>query len=259
MQDLRGSHAVVTGGSRGLGLGIVRALVASGMEVTVIARDAQRLAGIAGPDIRVRAGDAADPTLLQDVIASVQPRVLVLNAGAVPVMGSFVEQSWETFCTVWENDVKAGFYGMRVALDAPLPPGSRVLVASSGAATVGAPLSGSYAGAKRMLWFLAAYANGIAKDRGLDITFQAVAPLQMIDTQLTRHVAGEYARRAGVSIDAIFARYEKAPLSSSEFGEYVASLLNDPAYAHGVAYGIDSSGITQLEGGSCWKPRRSKS
>jgi NAD(P)-dependent dehydrogenase (short-subunit alcohol dehydrogenase family) len=62
--------------------------------------------------------------------------------------GSFFDQHSQT-------DVKAGLYWLQAALNLPLKPGSRVLVVSSGAAQNGSPLSGGYAGAKRMLWFMA--------------------------------------------------------------------------------------------------------
>src|SRR5262249_15381691 len=71
-------------------------------------------------------------------------------------------------------------YWMQAALNHPLAPGARVLVSSSGAAQQGSPLSGGYAGAKRMLWFMAKYANGIAEERGLGIRFQAIVPMQMV-------------------------------------------------------------------------------
>ena len=58
--------------------------------------------------------------------------------------------------------------------DLPLAPGARVLVGSSGAALQGSPLSGGYAGARRMLWLMARYANGVAEQKGLGIRFQAI-------------------------------------------------------------------------------------
>ncbi|MEP6877050.1 MAG: SDR family NAD(P)-dependent oxidoreductase, partial [Burkholderiales bacterium] len=46
MKTLEGQRALVTGGSRGLGLGIVEALVAQKARVTVVARDPERLADV---------------------------------------------------------------------------------------------------------------------------------------------------------------------------------------------------------------------
>ena len=41
-------------------------------------------------------------------------------------------------------------------------------------------MSGGYAGAKRMLWIMAKYANGVSAEKGLGIYFQAIVPLQII-------------------------------------------------------------------------------
>jgi NAD(P)-dependent dehydrogenase (short-subunit alcohol dehydrogenase family) len=44
--SLKDKNAVVTGGSRGLGLGLVEALVAHSARVTVVARDADALESV---------------------------------------------------------------------------------------------------------------------------------------------------------------------------------------------------------------------
>ena len=67
----------------------------------------------------------------------------VLVAGAVPVGLPLHEHTWETFSVHWHADVKIAFGWLKAALLAPLQPGSRVVVISSGAAVFGSPLSGS--------------------------------------------------------------------------------------------------------------------
>jgi NAD(P)-dependent dehydrogenase (short-subunit alcohol dehydrogenase family) len=250
MRNLQGERVVVTGGSRGLGLGIAEALVARGARVTVVARDRARLAEVARLGVTVRPGDATDAALMGAVVADVKPSVLILNAGATPLMAPLDEQTWEAFSAVWNVDVKAGLHGIQAALKVPLPHGSRVLIASSGAAIAGNPLSGGYAGAKRMLWIMAHYANGLANERGLGIHFQALVPLQMIgDTALGHQAASAFARRQGISIDAFLAAKYGKPLSSRQYGEHVVTLLTDPRYATGVAYGFKGdTGITALDG-----------
>jgi hypothetical protein len=47
--------------------------------------------------------------------------------------------------------------------DRALARGSRVLIASSGAAVGGSPMSGGYAGAKRMLWLMASCCSRAAR------------------------------------------------------------------------------------------------
>ena len=179
--SLKDKTIVVTGGSRGLGLGLVEALVDQGAKVTVVARDQAALAAVEQRlGVAVIPADITDEGAAQRILADVRPEVLVLNAGATPRMGRLDQLSWADFTAPWETDVKAGLYWMQAALNLPLAPGARVLVGSSGAAQQGSPLSGGYAGAKRMLWFMAKYANGVAEQKGLGIRFQAIVPLQMI-------------------------------------------------------------------------------
>ena len=93
MQELRGTRAVVTGGTRGLGLGIVESLTARGAEVTAVGRDAARASGARDAGATIRVGDAADPSLVNRTIAEVRPSILILNAGAIPVMAALDEQT----------------------------------------------------------------------------------------------------------------------------------------------------------------------
>jgi len=98
MQNLKNQRAIVTGGSSGLGLGVVESLVARGAKVMVVARDAQRLAEVENRLGVVGAvGDVADRALATALLQEFRPTVLVLNAGAKPAMGPLHEQSWEGF------------------------------------------------------------------------------------------------------------------------------------------------------------------
>jgi len=65
MQTLRGKVAIVTGGSRGIGLAIARALVAEGVNVAVTGKSAEHLA--AARPLLEGAGPAAVETLQADV------------------------------------------------------------------------------------------------------------------------------------------------------------------------------------------------
>jgi NAD(P)-dependent dehydrogenase (short-subunit alcohol dehydrogenase family) len=239
MQTLKDQRVVVTGGSRGIGLGIVEALVAQGAKVTVVARSPGPLAEVQRRlGVGIAAGDVTDPTVADRVIREVAPSVLVLNAGASPALGPIHEQSWEAFSRVWNTDVQAGLYWIQAALRLPLARGSRVLISSSGAAVNGSPLSGGYAGAKRMLWLMAGYANAASEALGLGIKFQALVPLQMIGaTELGRAGAEAYARRKGVPVETFLAGFG-APLSPRQIGEHVATLLTDARHETGVAFGV---------------------
>jgi NAD(P)-dependent dehydrogenase (short-subunit alcohol dehydrogenase family) len=248
--NLKDSKIVVTGGSRGLGLGLVEALAAHGARVTVVARDRDALAAVhAKLGVDVISADITDEREAYRILSETGPEVLVLNAGARPPMGRLDQLSWQDFSAPWETDVKAGLYWIQAALKTPLKPGSRVLVGSSGAAQNGSPLSGGYAGAKRMLWLMAKYANGVSMQNKLGIRFQAIVPQQIIGgTGVGDAGAAAYARAAGIDREAFLARFG-APMPPRDFGEKVVSVLEDEKYADGVVFGLKGdTGITMLEG-----------
>lgn len=230
MESMQGRRVLVVGGSRGLGLGVVQALVAEGAQVTVLGRDGERLSEVAAtlPVATIR-GDMVDGQVIEHALTSAAPELLILNGGATPHMAPLPAQTWESFGRNWEVDVKAAFLWIQAVLAGGMARGGRVVVSSSGAALHGSPLSGSYAGAKRMVWLLCDYANGVAADQGLDLTFQAVLPLQIIgDTALGRAAAEAYARRRGVTPAALLAGFGAA-LSPADYGRYLAAMFGDPA------------------------------
>jgi NAD(P)-dependent dehydrogenase (short-subunit alcohol dehydrogenase family) len=248
--SLKDLKVIVTGGSRGLGLGMVEALVAQGAKVTVVARDADALASVrAALGVATISADVTDQAAAKRIVADVRPDILALNAGLKPHMGRLDQISWEDFTASWESDVKAGLYWLQAALNLPLAPGSRVLLGSSGAARNGSPLSGGYAGAKRMLWTMAKYANGVSEQKKLGIRFQAIVPLQMVGGTGVGDAGSKfYAKSMGIEPEAFLARFG-APMSPRDFGEKIVAILEDPQYAEGLALGLKGdTGITVLEG-----------
>ena len=249
MHTLEDQRVVVTGGSRGLGLGIVEALVAREARVTVVARDATRLGEVAKMlGVATITGDASDPRVAAAVLREVKPSALVLSNGLAPEMAPIHEQTWDAFSAVWNADVKATFHWVQEALRQPLARGSRVAILSSGAAIGGSPLSGGYAGAKRMQWFLASYANAASVELGRGIHFQAILPRQIIgDTALGRAAAAGYAKAKGVTIEQFLATFGK-PLVPRQVGEHVVTILTDAAYESGTAFALrGDAGIQALD------------
>jgi NAD(P)-dependent dehydrogenase (short-subunit alcohol dehydrogenase family) len=248
--SLKDRNIVVTGGSRGLGLGLVEALVAQGARVTVVARGAEALEAVGSRlGVTTFSADVTDQAAASRILGTVRPDILVLNAGATPRMGRLDQLSWEDFSMAWNTDVRAGLYWLQAALNLPLKPGSRVLVGSSGAAVTGSQMSGGYGGSKRMLWFMAKYANGVSQEKNLGIRFQAIVPRQMIlGTGVGDAAANAYAGSMGITPEAFVARFG-APMPPRAFGDRVVSVLEDPQYADGVVFGLSGdAGITVMDG-----------
>ncbi len=220
MDTLRGKQTLVTGGSRGLGRGIVAALLGAGARVHTVARTSETLAALReqlGDGVAVTAADAADPVVAGQLLDAVRPDVLVLNAGASPLSRPLHRHTWDSFSRPWEVDVKIAFHWLREALLQPLAPGSAVVVVSSGAALRGSPLSGGYAGAKATLRFLAQYAAEEAGRLDLGLQVTALLPQLTPATDLGRAAVAAYARRTGLTEEAYVAQLDD-PLTPAQAG-----------------------------------------
>src|SRR5260370_13999889 len=100
-----------------------------------------------------------------------------------------------------------------------------------------------------MLWIMAKYANGVAKQKGLGIRFQAIVPLQIIGgTGVGDEASSAYAPAMGIKRDAFLARFG-APMPPRQFGDHLVAVLDDLQYATGFSVGLKGdTGITVLEG-----------
>ena len=190
---------MVVGASRGLGRGIARAFADAGASVIAVARSGSALTELTTTSAKIRTeiADATDEAVAWRLLDQYEPEILVLVAGANPVMHSLQHQTWDTFSINWHADVKIAFTWLREALLKPLPPGSRVVVISSGAAINGSPASGGYAGSKATQRFIAAYAQDESRRAGLDITVTAVMPKMTPLGDVGRRGARAYAARSG--------------------------------------------------------------
>jgi NAD(P)-dependent dehydrogenase (short-subunit alcohol dehydrogenase family) len=249
LRQLVGTTAVVTGASRGFGRAISVSLVEHGALVVGVARNQALLA-----DLREQLGDAftpevadvADPATATQLIAEHRPQTVVLNAGATPPVGSLRDQTWETFSTNWNVDVRHVFDFTREVLRAPLDPGSVVVSVSSGAALVGSPLSGGYAGAKATIKLISSYANLEARRLGADIRFVSVLPQLTPATGLGKLYTEQYAALAGMSEEQFLEGRFGGALSAQQVGERITDLVMDDSYT-GPAYLVGPKGLHSVE------------
>jgi NAD(P)-dependent dehydrogenase (short-subunit alcohol dehydrogenase family) len=117
--DLSGKAAVITGGSRGLGEAMAKALSDSGARVALVARDAKRLEGVRN-DITKRGGTAeifiADVTQEKQVAEAASavierfgdPQILINNAGT-NIRKNLVDFSLEEFRSVVDSSLISTF------------------------------------------------------------------------------------------------------------------------------------------------------
>ena len=124
---LAGRTALITGGSRGLGLVIAREFASRGARVALCARDADELARARddlagrGADVAAFICDVTDPDQVERTVAEVLAHfgridVLVNNAGVIQV-GPFEETTREDF----DEAMRTHFWGPLYATQAVLP------------------------------------------------------------------------------------------------------------------------------------------
>jgi NAD(P)-dependent dehydrogenase (short-subunit alcohol dehydrogenase family) len=247
MSDLSDKTTVVVGASRGLGRGITHAFADAGAPVVAVARTGAALAELAATtaNIRTEVADAADPTVAWSLLDQYAPEVLILVAGANPVMRPLQYQTWETFSVNWHTDVKIAFNWLREALLKPLPPDSRVVVVSSGAALFGSPASGGYAGAKATQRFIAAYARDESRRAGLDITVTAVMPTMTPFGEVGRRGVRAYAARGGQTEEAYLEQLGDV-LTPEVAGSALVDLVRAEPATTASEYLLTAAGLQQL-------------
>lgn len=250
METLRGKSAIVMGASSGVGKATARTLAAEGVRVTAVARDGDRLRALRAetPEpLEIVQADASDPSLAARLFGEIRPDFVVLTAGVQPVMGPLDELSWEDFSAAWNSDLKATFHLLRSAISLPLRPGSTVVLVSSGAAINGSHLSGGYAGAKRMQWFLAGYAQKLSDSRKLGIRTLAVLPTQLIEgTNIAAVASSTYGAALGVSGREYLDRFDIL-LDTQKVADAIVSALRGEVADGVTAIGVSGRGVEPMK------------
>lgn len=228
-----------------MGREIVRTVHAEGARVLAVARDQRLLERLAGElvganTLAIDATDELAPTKVLDVL---DPDILIVCAGAIPPTAPLHEQEWREFSINWETDVKASFLFCKAALRRPLKPGSMVILISSGAATGGSPISGGYAGAKRMQMFMANYCQKESDRLALGLRFFAVAPARIMpETRLGEVAVAGYSRYLGMS-SSQFLQSMSSRQTPQDLAKAIVELANSQSAKAGMTYTVSDHGI----------------
>ena len=246
--------AIVIGAGSGIGRSTALALAATGARVHAVGRHAAPLervredaTGLGAGAVHVSALDATDGPAMDRLIREVDPDLVVVSAGARAHLALVHEQTWESFSEPWNTDVKMSFQIGQSALRKPLRPGSRVIIVSSGAGLGGSPLSGGYAGAKRMQMFLAGYLQRSADAARLGIRFVAVVPKQLLaGTELGTKAADAYAALAGVTTEKYMERFP-VPLGADGVAQAIVKIAHGEVAREASIIGVSgAAGIEAL-------------
>jgi NAD(P)-dependent dehydrogenase (short-subunit alcohol dehydrogenase family) len=224
--------ALVIGAGSGVGQATAGALTAAGARVLTAGRER----------------DATDPAQVAALLAEADPDLVVVTAGTRPRMAPIEEQTWESFSMPWNVDVKIAFEVGRAALARPLRPNSTVVIVSSGAGlnAGGSPLSGGYAGAKRMQMFLAGYFQRAADAGELGIRFVALAPLQfLVGTRIGEAAAAAYGAEAGEAGGHYIKRWP-LPLDPAGVAHAILSIASGDEYRESTVLGVTGKGLEPL-------------
>lgn len=195
---LEGKNALVTGGSRGVGLGIVLALAQAGANVlTCYRRDAEAAQSLARElkqipgQHHVLQADVTRPDEVTELIGECRDRlgglhVVVSNAGAISHV-PFAELTLAEWHRVIDTNLTAAAQVIQQALPL-LADGGSIIGIGSRVATVGIPLRAHYTAAKAGLIGLS---RSLAKELGpRGIRVNVIAP-GVIDTEEARQLPAQ--------------------------------------------------------------------
>jgi NAD(P)-dependent dehydrogenase (short-subunit alcohol dehydrogenase family) len=249
MQSLIDKNVIVLGASRGLGAMIAQRAAAEGARTLAVARRRHWLDELArnAGGVDVLELDASEEGAPEKVFGDRVPALLVVCGGARPHAAPIHEMSWDQFSANWESDVKTSFLFCKAALSTPLAPGSVVILVSSGAALGGSPVSGGYAGAKRMQMLIANYCQKESDRLGLGIRFLALAPATIMPgTDFGRQAAEGYAEYLGMSV-ADFITSMKSPQTPEDVVAAIFELAAHPDAWEGCVFKIAGNGIARVQ------------
>ena len=246
-RDLSGRVAVVTGGARGIGRGIVDALATRGAEVVVADLDPDTV----GDEKAVRV-DVTDEGSVRDLVRGVIERhgqldILVNNAGVSRSL-PFVDIDEAEWDRVFDVNVKGVYLACRAIVPHMMQRRyGKIVNISSMVGKEAIPLFVHYSASKFAVLGLT---QGLAKEMApYDVNVNAVCP-GVVRTPLWEPLLDQLSATKGITRDEAFDEFVSGiplgrPQESEDIGEVVAFLASDRA-RNMTGQGINVTGGMQL-------------
>lgn len=185
MKHIHGRHALLTGGSRGLGPTIARAFLREGARVTLTARTADALTAVANDLSAVKApvhtvaadvGDEDDRRrLLEEAEAALGPVDILINNAGVELIAAYASLPPERIRTIVRTNLDAPLMLSHLVLPGMIERGrGHIVMMSSLGGKKGSPYSATYAATKAGL---IAWTDAVrAELRGTGVGASVVCP-----------------------------------------------------------------------------------
>jgi NAD(P)-dependent dehydrogenase (short-subunit alcohol dehydrogenase family) len=240
---LEGRAALITGGSRGLGLGIARAFVEAGASVMLCARDVAlleqavgvlRTVTMLGQSVCGEKCDVTEAYQVRDLVDHVIQQfgkldILVNNAGVYGPFGPIEDANW----TDWTRAIEINLYGSVLPIRAVLPHFKaarygKIIQVSGGGATNPLPRISAYAAAKAaVVRVIETVAEECAH---LKIDANAISP-GTLNTRLLDEAVAAGPDKIGEQFHAHMVRQKReggTPVAhAAELAVFLASALSD--------------------------------